>query len=246
MLAGLVQAPSRLAPTKNPDLAEKRMRLVLNAMVATGYLTEEERKALRTPRIDVRSRNTLPTGTYFADWALPEARKLSDVGYSRQTIATTLDARLQGIARRVTGRAGLGKAQVALVAMRPNGEVVAMIGGKDYAASPFNRATQARRQPGSTFKLFVYLAALREGWDPDDVIDNSAIETGSYRPKKFRRRLFEIDHARRRVRFVEQCRRGAAAAPGRRRKRSSIWRATWASPRRWKRATPAWRSARRA
>src|SRR3546814_3372001 len=72
---------------------------------------------------------------------------------------------------------------VSLVAMRPNVEVVAMIGGKDYAASPFNRATQARRQPGSTFKLFVYLAALEDGWEPDDRIDNSAIETGSYRPK---------------------------------------------------------------
>ena len=183
MLAGLVQAPSRLAPTKNPDLAEKRMQLVLNAMVATNYLSAADRKAIRTPRIDVRSRNTLPTGTYFADWALPEARKLSDVGYSRQTIKTTLDARLQAVARRVTSRAGLGQAQVALVAMRPNGEVVAMIGGRDYAASPFNRATQARRQPGSTFKLFVYLAALRAGWEPDDVIDNQPIETGSYRPK---------------------------------------------------------------
>ncbi|MBJ7437405.1 MAG: transglycosylase domain-containing protein [Sphingopyxis sp.] len=183
MLAGLVQAPSRLAPTKNPDLAEKRMKLVLNAMVATGYLSERDRKALRTPRIDVRSRNTLPTGTYFADWALPEARKLSDVGYSRQTIKTTLDARLQAVARRVASRAGVGQAQVALVAMRPNGEVVAMVGGKDYAASPFNRVTQARRQPGSTFKLFVYLAALRAGWEPDDVIDNQPIETGSYRPK---------------------------------------------------------------
>ena len=183
MLAGLVQAPSRLAPTRNPELAEKRMKLVLNAMVATGRMTEQQARAIRTPRIDVRTRNTLPTGTYFADWALPEARKLSDVGYSRQTIATTLDARLQTIARRVTGRAGLGKAQIALVAMRPNGEVVAMIGGKDYAASPFNRATQARRQPGSTFKLFVYLAALRAGWEPDDMIDNRAIETGAYRPK---------------------------------------------------------------
>src|SRR3546814_18904915 len=67
--------------------------------------------------------------------------------------------------------------------MRPNGEVVAMIGGKDYADSPFNRATQARRQPGSTFKLFVYLAALRAGWKPDDMIDNRPIEAGSYRPK---------------------------------------------------------------
>ncbi|MDK2759740.1 MAG: transglycosylase domain-containing protein [Sphingopyxis sp.] len=183
MLAGLVQAPSRLAPTKNPQLAEKRMRLVLTAMRDTGYITEREMKAVRTPRIDVRNHNMLPTGTYFADWALPQARKLSDVGYSRQTIRTTLDARLQAVARRVTGRAGLGKAQVALVAMRPNGEVVAMVGGRDYRASPFNRVTQAMRQPGSTFKLFVYLAALRAGWEPNDLVDNRAIETGSYRPK---------------------------------------------------------------
>jgi penicillin-binding protein 1A len=183
MLAGLVQAPSRLAPTKNPKLAEARMRLVLGAMADVGYLTEAEAKAMRTPRIDVRTRNTLPTGTYFADWALPEARKQSDVGYARQTITTTLDSRLQAAARRAVNGAPLGKAQVALVAMRPNGEVVAMVGGRDYAASPFNRVTQARRQPGSTFKLFVYLAALEAGWDPDDTIDNRAIETGSYRPK---------------------------------------------------------------
>ena len=183
MLAGLVQAPSRLAPTKNPDLAAKRMKLVVAAMADTGYLTAAEAKGIRTPRIDVRTRNTLPTGTYFADWALPEARQLSDVGYSRQTIRTTLDARLQGIARRVTARGELGKAQVALVAMRPNGEVVAMVGGRDYAASPFNRVTQARRQPGSTFKLFVYLAALADGKNPDDLIDNRAIDTGAYQPK---------------------------------------------------------------
>jgi penicillin-binding protein 1A len=183
MLAGLVQAPSRLAPTKNPDLAAKRMKLVVDAMVDTGTITAAEAKAMRAPRIDVRARNDLPTGTYFADWALPEARRLSDVGYSRQTIRTTLDARLQGIARRVTRRAAPGKAQVALVAMRPNGEVVAMVGGRDYAASPFNRVTQARRQPGSTFKLFVYLAALKDGKRPDDLIDNRAITTGSYQPK---------------------------------------------------------------
>jgi len=183
MLAGLVQAPSRLAPTKNPDLAEKRMKLVLGAMVDAGYLTAGEAKAIRTPKIDVRTRNTLPTGTYFADWALPEARKLSDVGYARQTITTTLDARLQAAARRAVNRAGLGEAQVALVAMRTNGEVVAMIGGRDYAKSPFNRVTQARRQPGSTFKLFVYLAALRNGWEADDEIANGPIENGTYRPK---------------------------------------------------------------
>jgi penicillin-binding protein 1A len=130
----------------------------------------------------VRPAPSLPTGTYFADWALPQGRRLAEAGYGGQTLTTTLDSRLQAIARRVTARVP-GGAQVALVAMRPNGEVVAMIGGKDYAKSPFNRATQARRQPGSTFKLFVWLAALREGMDPDDTIDNRPIEKGSYRPK---------------------------------------------------------------
>jgi len=83
----------------------------------------------------------------------------------------------------VIARAPLGQAQVALVAMRTNGEVVATIGGRDYEKSPFNRATQARRQPGSTFKLFVYLAALRAGMTPEARIDNTEFESGSYRPQ---------------------------------------------------------------
>ncbi|HEU4651564.1 MAG TPA: transglycosylase domain-containing protein [Croceibacterium sp.] len=185
MLAGLLQAPSRLAPTINPERAERRMRLVLRAMVDVGYLTQAEADALPTPQVDVRNRNELPTGTYFADWALPEARALTGMGYSSQTVRTTLDSRLQAAARRAVERAALGGAQVALVAMRPNGEVVAMIGGTDYKTSPFNRATQARRQPGSTFKLFVYLAALEHGWEPDDKISNMPIEQGSYRPRNY-------------------------------------------------------------
>ncbi len=183
MLAGLLQAPSRLAPTRNPELAAERMRLVKNAMVAAGYITQAEADAMRVPRTDVREANDLPTGTYFADWALPEARQRSEVGYVRQTLTTTLDSRLQNIARDVIQRAPLGNAQVALVAMRPDGEVVAMIGGKDYEASPFNRATQAQRQVGSTFKTFVYLAALRDGWEPEDTIANTEIVNGAYRPR---------------------------------------------------------------
>ena len=183
MLAGLLQAPSRLAPTRNPDLAAKRYELVKGALVAAGYRTQAEVDAMRVPALDVRTRNNLPTGTYFADWALPQVRRTSEDSYSRETIQTTLDSRLQGIARRVTERAPLGGAQVALVAMRPNGEVVAMIGGKDYAKSPFNRATQAKRQVGSTFKLFVYLAALREGLDGEDIVQNTEFSEGSYRPR---------------------------------------------------------------
>ncbi|MEE4540082.1 MAG: transglycosylase domain-containing protein [Erythrobacter sp.] len=183
MLAGLLQAPSRYAPTKHYDRAKTRMDQVIGAMVDAGYLTPAQAAQMPAPRLDVRRRDDLPTGTYFADWALPIARDGLEPGYARQVLTTTLDARLQALASRVTSRAQLGGAQVALVAMRPTGEVVAMVGGKDYAASPFNRATQAKRQPGSTFKLFVYLAALEAGWAPDDRIENTAITNGSYRPK---------------------------------------------------------------
>jgi penicillin-binding protein 1A len=187
MLAGLLQAPSRFAPTKHYDKAKARMELVIKSMVEEGYLTAAQAKALPDPRIDVRTRDdNLPTGTYFADWALPLAREGMDASYSQQVLTTTLDSRLQALASRIVARAPLGGAQVALVAMRRNGEVVAMVGGRDYAKSPFNRVTQARRQPGSTFKTFVYLTALEEGWDPEDTIPNTPIEQGSYRPRNAR------------------------------------------------------------
>jgi len=192
MLAGLLQAPSRYAPSKHYERAKARMDLVVGSMVAAGYLTQAEADAMPDPVIDVRTRNDVPTGTYFADWALPIAREGLETGYARQVLTTTLDSQLQALASRVTNRAGLGDAQVALVAMRPSGEVVAMVGGKDYATSPFNRATQARRQPGSTFKLFVYLAALEAGWEPDDTIVNTAIEAGAYRPKNSRERYSDL------------------------------------------------------
>lgn len=185
MLAGLVQAPNRLAPTRNPQRAAKRAKLVLNAMVATGAISEAKADATPIARIDVRYKETLPTGTYFADWAMPQARLDAETGYSDQVIRTTLDSRLQNIARKVIARAPLGSAQVAMVAMRPNGEVVAMVGGKSYKESPFNRATQAKRQPGSTFKLFVYTAALRSGMTPDSKVDDSPITEGFYRPKNY-------------------------------------------------------------
>jgi penicillin-binding protein 1A len=186
MLAGLLQAPSRYAPTKHYDKARKRMELVVQSMVRDRYLTQAEADALPDPRIDSRTKNDLPTGTYFADWALPLAREGMEASYSAQVLTTTLDARLQALANRVVSRAPLGGAQVALVAMRRNGEVVAMVGGRDYAKSPFNRVTQAKRQPGSTFKTIVYLAALDAGWEPDDTIPNTEITQGSYRPKNAR------------------------------------------------------------
>ena len=183
MLAGLVQAPSRFAPTHNLAAAQRRAETVRAAMVDAGFMRQSEADALPPARLDVRAARDLPVGTYFADWAMPQARALTELSYEPLTLTTTLDARLQRLAENVTRRSAVGNAQVALVAMRTNGEVVAMVGGRDYSQSRFNRVTQARRQSGSTFKLFVYLAALNAGYQTDDLIDDSPIETGSYRPE---------------------------------------------------------------
>ena len=181
MLAGLVQAPSRLAPTRNLALAQKRSTLVLRAMADTGVIT-----AARARRTDlarpVRQVSKVPTGTYFADWVAPAAQKAFEADFGEVRVETTLDADLQRLAVRAISRAAIGDAQAAMVAMRPDGRVVAMVGGRSYKDSPFNRATQARRQPGSAFKLFVYLAALRAGWTPDSIIEDRPITIGDWTP----------------------------------------------------------------
>ena len=183
LLAGVLKAPSRLAPSRNIKGARARGKLVERAMVEAGLIGEAEARKLRRVNLNVRRVRDYPTGTYFADWVLPQAREFAGGGYGEQRIETTLDSRLQRLALQTVRRAGLGKAQVALIAMRPDGEVVAMLGGKDYAKSPFNRATQARRQPGSTFKLFVYLAAFREGMEPESRIEDEPLTIGGWAPR---------------------------------------------------------------
>ena len=181
MLAGLVQAPSRLAPTQHLKLAQARSELVLKAMADTGVISPA--RAERTnPARPVWQSNKVPTGTYFADWVAPYAQKAFDADFGEVRVPTTLDASLQRIAVRAIDRASLGKAQAALVAMRPDGTVVAMVGGKSYKDSPFNRVTQARRQPGSAFKLFVYLAAMRSGWTPDSLIEDEPVTIDGWTP----------------------------------------------------------------
>ena len=183
MLAGLVKAPSRLAPTSNLEGARKRQAVVVGAMLDAGFLTRREAAAVQPQRVLASRPPSLPTGTYFADWVLPEARDRAGEIQTEAKVRTTLDRDLQRTAERVIRQAGLRQAQGALVAMRKNGEVVAMVGGRDYGKSPFNRATQARRQPGSTFKLFVYLAALRAGLSPETEVDDDPIEIAGWKPK---------------------------------------------------------------
>jgi penicillin-binding protein 1A len=182
MLAGMVQAPSRLAPTRNLAGAQKRSRLVLQEMADTGVITPARARSTMSA-VPVRTSGKVPTGTYFADWVAPAAQAAFDADYGEVKVTTTLDADLQRLAVRAISNAGIGEAQAALVAMRPDGRVVAMVGGKSYKGSPFNRATQARRQPGSAFKLFVYLAAMRAGYSPDDLIEDRPITIDGWTPR---------------------------------------------------------------
>jgi penicillin-binding protein 1A len=191
LLAGLVKAPSALNPIDHPDAALARQQLVLQAMVDTKQLTPEAAQLAR--RVRIHPPADLPVGGYFADWAAPTLKQTLDAQYGEVRVATTLDSRLQRRAERAvrTWLDGPGRRQgaheAALVAMRPDGAVVAMVGGRDYGASQFNRAVQARRQPGSAFKLFVYLAALRDGWAPDSAISESPITVAGWSPRNFER-----------------------------------------------------------
>jgi penicillin-binding protein 1A len=181
MLAGMVQAPSRLAPTHNLAAAQKRSELVLHAMADTGVISAARARSTRPARPVVRASN-VPTGSYFADWVTPYAQQAQPPDFGEVKVRTTLDWTLQRIAERAVGRTPAG-AQAALVAMRPDGRVVAMVGGRRYSDSPFNRVTQARRQPGSAFKLFVYLAAFRAGWTPDSIIEDKPITIAGWSPE---------------------------------------------------------------
>lgn len=182
MLAGLVKAPSRLAPTRNLSGARERGRVVLQAMADAGFITADKARRQPPVRLNVRRERSMPTGTYFADWVMPAARDQAGAVYERQEIETTLDSRLQRLAVAAASRGAIRGAQIALVAMRPDGRVVAMVGGRDYKDSPFNRVTQARRQPGSTFKLFVYLAAIRAGMTPDTLVEDKPVTIDGWSP----------------------------------------------------------------
>ena len=183
MLAGLVKAPSRLAPTGNLKGARDRQKLVVAAMREAGFLTATQARGVKPAVLRVSGGKQLPSGTYFADWVLPQARDRDGGLDSTRRVTTTLETKIQRAAERAVRGAGLRDSQVAIVAMRPDGRVIAMVGGKNYRASPFNRATQARRQPGSTFKLFVYLAALRAGMTPDSLVLDAPVTIGDWKPR---------------------------------------------------------------
>jgi penicillin-binding protein 1A len=196
LLAGLLKAPARYSPTASPERARLRTEQVLANMVDAGYLTEAEAAAAK--RLPV-GRGRYPTGglgsRYFADWVLDQVG--STIGYVDRdlVVTTTLDARLQRMAEAeveaILARNGDKRdvAQAALIALGPDGRVIAMVGGRDYRDSQFNRATQALRQPGSAFKPFVYLAALEAGYGPDTIVEDAPITIRNWSPSNFDRRF---------------------------------------------------------
>jgi 1A family penicillin-binding protein len=189
LLAGLLRAPSALSPIRNREGAEARAGLVLGALEQTGRAAPEAVAAARAAPLALQAPPEMPAGRgYFADWAEAEARRLVGPAPVDLTVRTTLDPRLQDLAERVVAArldrdgARLKAGQAALLALAPDGAVLAAVGGRDYAASQFSRVTQARRQPGSLFKLFVYAAALEAGFQPDQVVQDRPVTIGDWSP----------------------------------------------------------------
>jgi len=191
LLAGLVKSPSRLAPTRDFNGAEKRARIVLARMQALHFVSRASVQAAlaKPPRIVAQAGNG--SINYVADWVMDA---LNDVlGHVDEDIVvrTTIDASMQASAEQALGeelkqKGGTYKvSQGALVAMTPDGAVRALVGGRDYGESQYNRAVAAKRQPGSAFKPFVYLAALERGLTPEAVREDAPISIKGWKPENY-------------------------------------------------------------
>ena len=189
MIAGLVQAPSRYAPTRDLRLAQRRAEVVLDSMVQNGTLSAEQ--AAKAKADPARLARPSSRAGYFADWVVVDGRLHTEEPQRHLVIHTTLDLALQRAAETTVKDllAQHGERQqvdqAALVAMTFDGRIRAMQGGRAYAQSQYNRATQALRQPGSAFKLFVYLAALEQGIMPEDWLSAEPIEVDGWQPRNF-------------------------------------------------------------
>jgi penicillin-binding protein 1A len=194
MLAGLVKSPSRLAPNRNPEGAEARAQTVLAAMADAKFITEAQAQA----SIGHPSYNVKPAGAgtinYVADWI---AEVLDDlVGQIDESVVveTSIDPKLQAVAEAAVIDELAAKSvkfnvsQGALVAMSPDGAVRAMVGGRNYSESQYNRAVTAKRQPGSAFKPFVYLTAIESGLTPETVRQDAPLDIKGWKPENYSHR----------------------------------------------------------
>jgi penicillin-binding protein 1A len=192
-LAGLLKAPSRFAPTTDADAAEERSQIVLGAMVDAHFITDKERGEAGESHPRVVVTRSSPGADYFADWVLEQVPGfIGGAPVADIVIETTLDLSMQKTAENAVAAAltesgeKLKVGQGAFVVLGTDGSVKAMVGGRSYAESQFNRAVQAKRPPGSSFKPFIFLAALEKGYTPSSMVTDAPIVLKKWSPANYK------------------------------------------------------------
>ena len=183
VIAGLVKAPSNYSPTADAEAARGRASIVLNSMVENGFVSASAAAGVDPATIKLTPTTKQNSVRYFTDWALPQLDTLIDETSEPIDVWTTLDPGMQAAADRAIAAHTPTTAQGALVSIDRDGAVRAMVGGRDYVDSIYNRATQAERQPGSAFKLFVYLTALEAGMKPTDTLVDEPVTIDGWTPR---------------------------------------------------------------
>ncbi|MFL6754694.1 MAG: transglycosylase domain-containing protein [Sphingomicrobium sp.] len=183
IIAGLVKAPSNYSPSADVEAARSRSGVVLQTMVKNGFITADTAASVDPAQVRIQETTNQNSVRYFTDWALPQLETLIDDSNDPIDVWTTLDPAMQVAADRSIRANAPDGTQGALVAIDRDGAVRAMVGGKDYVSSIYNRATQAQRQPGSAFKLFVYLSALESGMKPTDTIVDEPVTIDGWTPR---------------------------------------------------------------
>ena len=183
IIAGLVKAPSHFSPTADAKAAVDRARVVLSVMVDAGAISADEAAGANLDAVRLAPEGKQNSVRYFTDWALPQLDALVPDNTQPIEVWTTLDPKMQQAATDAVQANAPKGAQGALVSLDSDGGVLAMVGGTDYVTSNYNRATEAVRQPGSAWKLFVYLAALEGGVKPDDPVVDQPVTIDGWSPR---------------------------------------------------------------
>jgi penicillin-binding protein 1A len=183
IIAGLVKAPSRYSPTADAKAALGRAGVVVEVMQDAGMITAAEAASVKPALVKLAAEAPQDSVRYFTDWALPQLDGLIDETEKPIDVWTTLDLKMQRAATVAIAANAPRGAQGALVAIDRDGAVKAMVGGTDYVTSNYNRAVTSMRQPGSAWKLFVYLTALEAGFRPDDKVVDEPVEIEGWQPK---------------------------------------------------------------
>jgi len=189
VIAGLVKAPSHYSPTADVEAARGRAGVVLQLMAENGAITRDELANADLDAVEMAPDKVQDSVRYFSDWVLPQLDTLVDDREQPLDVYTTIDLKLQRAAVAALRANAPGGAQGALVSLDRDGAVRAMVGGLDYVGSNYNRATTAERQPGSSFKLFVYLTALEAGYTPETTVNDGPVTIDGWSPRNDNRKF---------------------------------------------------------